>query len=109
MAKAKLHVKKGDNVIVITGKDKGKKGTILEAYPSEGRVLVEGVNIVKRHTKPNQVNPQGGIVEKEAPIQASNVMIVDPKTGTATRVGKKILADGSKVRYAKKSGESLDK
>ncbi|PWK05685.1 50S ribosomal protein L24 [Tumebacillus permanentifrigoris] len=109
MAKAKLHVKKGDQVVIITGKDKGKKGTILESYPSENRVLVEGVNIVKRHTKPNQVNPQGGIIEKEAPIQASNVMMVDPKTGAPTRVGKKILADGTKVRYAKKSGESLDK
>lgn len=109
MAKAKLHVKKGDQVIIIAGKDKGKKGAILESYPSEGRVLVEGVNIVKRHTRPNQVNPQGGIIEKEAPIHASNVMIADPKTGAPTRVGKKILADGSKVRYAKKSGESLDK
>jgi large subunit ribosomal protein L24 len=109
MAKAKLHVKKGDQVVVITGKDKGKKGTVLQAFPTENRVLVEGVNIVKRHTKPNQVNPQGGIIEKEAPIQASNVMIVDPKTGAPTRVGKKILADGTKVRYAKKSGESLDK
>jgi len=109
VAKAKLHVKKGDQVIVISGKDKGKKGAILEAYPSEGRVLVEGVNVVKRHTKPNAANPQGGIVEKEAAIQASNVMIVDPKTGTATRIGKKILSDGTKVRYAKKSGEVLDK
>ena len=109
MAKAKLHVKKGDQVVVITGKDKGKKGRILEAYPADGRVLIEGVNIVKRHTKPNQANPQGGIIEKEAPINASNVMIADPKTGTPTRIGKKILADGTKVRYAKKSGEVLDK
>ena len=109
MAKAKLHVKKGDQVIVITGKDKGKKGRILEAYPAEGRVLIEGVNIVKRHTRPNPANPQGGIIEKEAPINASNVMIADPKTGAPTRVGKKILADGTKVRYAKKSGEVLDK
>lgn len=106
---AKLHVKKGDQVLVITGKDKGKKGLILAAYPSEGRVLVEGVNIVKRHTRPNASNPQGGIIEKEAPINASNVMIVDPKTGEATRIGKKILSDGTKVRYAKKSGETLDK
>jgi large subunit ribosomal protein L24 len=106
---AKLHVKKGDQVIVITGKDKGKKGTILAAFPTDNRVLVEGVNIVKRHTKPNPVNPQGGIVEKEAPIHASNVAIVDPKTGEATKIGKKILSDGTKVRYAKKSGEVLDK
>lgn len=109
MANAKLHVKKGDQVIVITGKDKGKKGTIIASFPSESRILVEGVNIVKRHTKPNAANPQGGIIEKEAPIHASNVMIVDPKTGEATRVGKKILSDGTKVRYAKKSGEVLDK
>jgi len=109
VANAKLHVKKGDTVVVVSGKDKGKKGTILAAYPSEGRVLVEGVNVVKRHSKPNAANPQGGIVEKEAPIQASNVMIADPKTGAPTRIGKKILADGTKVRYAKKSGEVLDK
>ncbi|HEU4965568.1 MAG TPA: 50S ribosomal protein L24 [Bacilli bacterium] len=106
---AKLHVKKGDTVLVISGKDKGKKGQILAAYPADNRVLVEGVNIVKRHTRPNQANPQGGIIEKEAPVHASNVMIVDPKTGEATRVGKKILNDGTKVRYAKKSGETLDK
>jgi large subunit ribosomal protein L24 len=109
VAKAKLHVKKGDQVIVLTGKDKGKKGRILEAYPSEQRVLVEGVNIVKRHTRPNPTNPQGGIIEKEAPIHVSNVAIVDPKTGGPTRIGKKILSDGTKVRYAKKSGEVLDK
>jgi len=109
MAKAKLHVKKGDQVIVVSGKDKGKKGRILFAYPSDQRVLIEGVNIVKRHTRPNPTNPQGGIIEKEAPIHVSNVMIVDPKTGEPTRIGKKILADGTKVRYAKKSGEVLDK
>jgi large subunit ribosomal protein L24 len=106
---AKLHVKKGDQVIVISGKDKGKKGRILASFPADERVLIEGVNIVKRHTKPNAVNPQGGIIEKEAPIHVSNVSIVDPKTGGPTRIGKKILADGTKVRYAKKSGEVLDK
>jgi len=109
MAKAKLHVKKGDQVVVITGKDKGKKGRILAAYPTEQRVLIEGVNVVKRHTRPNPANPQGGIIEKEAPIHVSNVMIVDPKSGQPTKIGKKILADGTKVRYAKKSGEVLDK
>lgn len=109
MSKAKLQVRKGDQVLVIAGKDKGKKGRILEAYPSEGRVLVEGVNMMKRHTRPNQANPQGGIVEREAPIHASNVMILDPKSGEPTRIGKKILKDGTKVRYAKKSGEILDK
>jgi large subunit ribosomal protein L24 len=109
MSKAKLHVRKNDEVLVIAGKDKGKKGRILESYPNEGRVLVEGVNMIKRHTKPNQVNPQGGIVEREAPIHASNVMLLDPKSGEPTRTGKKILNDGTKVRYAKKSGEVLDK
>jgi large subunit ribosomal protein L24 len=107
--KRKLHVKKGDQVVVIAGKDKGKKGRILEAYPSEERVLVEGVNLVKRHTKPNAAYPQGGIITKEAPIHVSNVMILDPKTGEPTRIGKRILADGTKVRYAKKSGEIIDK
>jgi len=105
----KLHVKKGDTVIVITGKDKGKKGRVLQAYPRENRVLVEGVNLVKKHTRPSQANPQGGIITQEAPIHASNVMPVDPKTGEATRVGYKILDNGKKVRIAKKSGEVLDK
>ncbi|MCX7572311.1 50S ribosomal protein L24 [Tumebacillus sp. DT12] len=109
MAKAKLHVKKDDTVIILAGKDKGKKGRILAAFPAEGRVLVEGVNIVKRHTRPSAANQQGGIIEKEAPVHVSNVAIVDPKSGEPTRVGKKILADGTKVRYAKKSGEILDK
>ncbi|UOF92791.1 50S ribosomal protein L24 [Fodinisporobacter ferrooxydans] len=104
-----MHVKKGDEVVVIAGKDKGKKGVILAAYPSDARVLVEGVNMIKRHTKPNAANPQGGIIEREAPIHVSNVMIADPKTGQPSRIGKKILADGTKVRYAKKSGEVIDK
>ncbi|GEN34799.1 50S ribosomal protein L24 [Aneurinibacillus danicus] len=104
----KLHVKSGDNVVVISGKDKGKKGRILAAYPKTGRVLVEGVNMVKKHTRPNANNPQGGIVTQEAPIHASNVMIVDPKTGEPTRIGSKVV-DGKKVRIAKKSGEVLDK
>ncbi|MFD1207101.1 MULTISPECIES: 50S ribosomal protein L24 [Sporosarcina] len=103
-----MHVKKGDKVMVITGKDKGKTGVILAAYPKKDRVLVEGVNIVKKHTKPNQVNPQGGIVSQEAAIHVSNVMPIDPKTGEPTRVGYKI-EDGKKIRIAKKSGEALDK
>lgn len=103
-----MHVKKGDKVMVITGKDKGKTGVILTAYPKKDRVLVEGVNIVKKHTKPNQENPQGGIVSQEAPIHVSNVMVIDPKTGEPTRVGYK-FEDGKKVRIAKKSGEALDK
>src|SRR3954451_4556174 len=102
-----MHVKKGDKVMVITGKDKGKTGVILTAYPKKDRVLVEGVNIVKKHTKPDQENPQGGIVSQEASIHVSNVMVIDPKTGEPTRVGYKI-EDGKKVRVAKKSGENLD-
>ncbi|WP_243388399.1 50S ribosomal protein L24 [Bacillus kexueae] len=103
-----MHVKKGDKVMVISGKDKGKQGVILEAYPKKDRVLVEGVNIVKKHSKPSQVNPQGGIISQEAPIHVSNVMPLDPKTGEPTRVGFQVV-DGKKVRVAKKSGEILDK
>lgn len=103
-----MHVKKGDKVQVISGKDKGKQGVILEAYPKKDRVLVEGVNVVKKHSKPSQANPQGGIITKEAPIHVSNVMPLDPKSGTPTRVGFKV-EDGKKVRVAKKSGELLDK
>ncbi|GAF66213.1 50S ribosomal protein L24 [Bacillus sp. TS-2] len=105
---AKLHVKKGDTVKVITGKDKGKQGVILEAFPKKDRVLVEGINIVKKHAKPSQENPQGGILNQEAPIHVSNVMPVDPKSGEPTRVGYEVK-DGKKVRIAKKSGEVLDK
>ncbi len=104
----KLHVKTGDKVIVIAGKDKSKTGKVLKVFPKRGRVLVEGVNIVKRHTKPNFKYPEGGIIEKEAPIHVSNVMHVDPKTGAPTRIGHKVLEDGRKVRYAKKSGEVID-
>ncbi|BAU26094.1 LSU ribosomal protein L24P [Aneurinibacillus soli] len=103
----KLHVKTGDNVVVISGKDKGKKGRVLAAYPKTGRVLVEGVNMVKKHTRPNPNNPQGGIVTQEAAIHSSNVMIADPKTGEPTRIGHKIV-DGKKVRIAKKSGEVIE-
>ncbi|MBM6616148.1 50S ribosomal protein L24 [Bacillus suaedaesalsae] len=103
-----MHVKKGDKVQVISGKDKGKQGVILEAFPKKDRVLVEGVNIVKKHSKPSQANPQGGIISKEAPIHVSNVMPLDPKSGVPTRVGYQVV-DGKKVRIAKVSGESLDK
>ncbi|NEU32474.1 50S ribosomal protein L24 [bacterium LRH843] len=103
-----MHVKKGDTVKVITGKDKGKQGVILQSFPKKNRVLVEGVNIVKKHAKPSQDNPQGGILNQEAPIHSSNVMPIDPKTGEPTRVGYKEV-DGKKVRIAKKSGEVLDK
>lgn len=102
-------IKKGDTVVVLTGRasDKGKKGKVLRVIPSENRVLVEGVNIVQRHTRPSQANPQGGIVNKEAPIHVSNVAIADPKTGEPTRVGFRI-EDGKKVRFAKKSGEVIN-
>ena len=103
-----MHVKKGDKVMVISGKDKGKTGVVLAAFPKKDRVIVEGINIVKKHSKPSQLNPQGGIITKEAPIHVSNVMILDPKTGEPTRVGFKV-EDGKKVRIAKKSGELLDK
>ncbi len=105
---AKMHVKKGDTVKVISGKDKGKQGVILEAFPKKERVLVEGVNLVKKHAKPSQDNPQGGILNQEAAIHVSNVMPIDPKSGEPTRVGYKV-EDGKKVRIAKKSGEALDK
>ncbi|GBF77044.1 50S ribosomal protein L24 [Paenibacillus sp. 598K] len=103
----KLHVKKDDNVIVITGKDKGKKGRVIAAYPRENRVLVEGVNMVKKHARPSQQNPQGGILEQEAAIHVSNVMLIDPKTGKPTRVGYKVQENGKKVRVAK-SGAVID-
>ena len=101
-----MHVKKGDKVMVISGKDKGKTGVVLTAFPKKDRVLVEGVNIIKKHMKPNQANPQGGIVSQEAAIHVSNVMLIDPKTGEPTRVGSKV-EDGKKVRVAKKSGEII--
>ena len=103
-----MHVKRGDKVQVMTGKDKGKQGVVLTAMPKKDRVIVEGVNMIKKHSKPSQLNPQGGIVEKEAPIHVSNVMLIDPKTGNPTRVGFTVV-DGKKVRIAKKSGEALDK
>ena len=101
------NIKKDDNVIVISGSDKGKKGKVLKVFPKEGRALVQGVNVVKRHQRQTQ-KEQGGIVSKEAPIQLSNIAHVDPKSGQATRIGFKVLADGSKVRFAKKSGEVID-
>jgi large subunit ribosomal protein L24 len=101
-----VHVKKGDIVKVIAGKYKGKEGKILKVFPKTGRVIIEGVNLVKRATRPTQQNPQGGIVEKEAAIHASNVMLV--VNGTPTRIGRRILNDGSRVRYSKKTGETVE-
>lgn len=107
MTAPKLKMKKGDKVIVLAGKDKGKRGEIVKMLVNDRKVIVQGVNMVKRHTKPSQAGP-GGIESKEMPIQISNLAIEDPKDGTATRVGYKFLKDGTKVRYAKKSGEMLD-
>jgi large subunit ribosomal protein L24 len=104
---AKLKIKKGDKVVVITGRDKGKTGEVKQVLPAENRVVVDGVNMVKRHTSPSAGNA-GGIVEKELSIHVSNVAYVDPKTDKPTRVGYKTLEDGRKVRYAKRSGEIID-
>ena len=104
----KLKLKKGDKVIVLTGKDKGKTGEITKVLVKESKVIVSGINVAKRHTKPSQENA-GGIVSKEMPIHISNVAFVDPKTSKATRLGVKVDKDGHKVRVAKKSGEVVDK
>ena len=103
----KLKIKKGDNVVVITGRDKGKSGTVLRVLPKESRVLVQGVNMVKRHTRPS-AGQQGGIVEKELSIHVSNIALVDPKTSKPTRAGFKVLDGDRKVRVARRSGEVID-
>lgn len=100
-----MFIKTGDKVQVITGKEKGKQGTVLKAIPRENRVIVEGLNIAKKHTRPS-MESEGGIVETKAPIHVSNVQLVDPKSGEPTRVGFR-FEDGKKVRYAKKSGEAI--
>lgn len=99
-------IKKGDQVVVLTGRDKGKTGEVLQVLPNDARAIVQGVNVVKRHTKPTQTNP-GGIVDKEASIDLSNIGHLDPKDNKPTRVGFKEI-DGRKVRYAKRSGEVID-
>ena len=104
----KLHVKKGDLVVIISGKDKGKKGKILRAYPSDNRVVVEGVNIVTKHKKPRAANQQGGIVKQEAPIHASNVMLICKNCNKPTRIAKNILENGDKVRACKKCNQTID-
>ena len=102
----KLHVKKGDTVMVIAGEDKGKTGKVLKVYPEENRAIVEGRNLVKKHTKPNARNTQGGIVEQEAPIHLSNLMVMEGKT--PTRIGRRISEKtGKLVRYSKKTGEEI--
>ena len=103
-----MNLKKGDTVVVISGSWKNKQGTVLKVLPKTGKVVVEGVNIVARHTRPSQTNQDGGIIKKEAPILACKVMLVDPKTNEPTRIGHKMEGD-KKVRYAKKSGTVLDK
>jgi large subunit ribosomal protein L24 len=100
-------IRKGDRVVVTTGRDKGRKGEVLRVYPKEDRALVSGVNVVKRHQR-QTAKVQGGIVNKESPVHLSNLALVDPKSGEATRVGFKILSDGRKVRIAKRSGEVID-
>ena len=101
-------IKKGDKVVVLSGKDKGKHGTVTQAMPKDGKVIVGGINLMTRHTKPSQANPQGGLIKSEAPLFVSKVAIEDPKTGKPTRVGFKTLEDGRKVRIAKRSGEQID-
>jgi large subunit ribosomal protein L24 len=105
---AKLKIKKGDNVVVISGRDKGRRGEVLRVLPAESRAVVQGVNIARRHTKPRMGEP-GGIVEKELPIHVSNLAHIDPQSGKPTRVGYKFLEDGRKVRVARRSGEIIDR
>lgn len=102
----KIHIKKGDTVYVNAGNDKGKTGKVLEVIPSKDRAIVEGINMVSRHTKPNAKHPQGGIIKQEASIHVSNLQLVDPAKGGPTRVGYRFEGD-KKVRYAKKSGEEI--
>jgi large subunit ribosomal protein L24 len=103
----KLHIKKGDTVMVITGESKGQKGRILEVDRVKERALVEGVNMVSKHTKPNAKAPQGGIIKKEAPVHLSNLMLIDPASGKPTRIGKRLNEKDKLVRYSKKSGEEI--
>jgi large subunit ribosomal protein L24 len=103
----KLHIKKGDSVMVITGESKGQKGRVLEVDRVKSRALVEGINLVSKHTKPNTKAPQGGIIKKEAPIHITNLMLIDPTSGKPTRVGKKLNDKDKLVRYSKKSGEEI--
>lgn len=104
---AKLHIKKGDNVKVITGEDKGKQGRILTVLIKKHKAIVEGLNMVSKHTKPNAANQQGGIVKQEAPIHISNLMLLDPSSGEPTRIGRKKDKDGRLVRYSKKADEII--
>jgi len=102
-----MRIKKKDKVRIIAGNDQGKEGEVLKVFPRTGRIIVEKVNMIKRHQRASQNNPQGGIIEKEGPVDASNVMLICPNTGKTTRIGKAILSDGSRARVSKRSGEML--
>jgi large subunit ribosomal protein L24 len=104
---AGLKIKKGDRVRVLTGKDRGKEGTVLRAFPTEGKLIVEGVNTAKKHQKPTRVNQSGGIVERDMPIPVSNVAVLSPGDGRPTRIGYKVQADGTKVRVCRRTGAEL--
>jgi large subunit ribosomal protein L24 len=104
----KVKIKKGDNVVVITGRDKGKTGEVLRVFPADSRVIVQGINVAKRHTRPRMGDP-GGIAEKELAIHVSNVAHIDPRSSRPTRIGYKHLDDGRKVRFARRSGEVIDR
>ena len=103
----KIHIKKGDSVMVITGESKGQKGRVLGVDRKKGRAIVEGLNMISKHTKPNSKAPQGGIVKKEAPIHLSNLMLIDPTSGKPTRIGRRLNDKNKLVRYSKKSGEEI--
>ena len=104
---SKLHIKKGDTVIVNAGDDRGKQGRVVRVLVSKNKAVVEGVNVVSKSTKPSAKHPQGGIVQMEAPIHVSNLSLIDPKSGKATRIGRRVNENGVKVRYSKKSGEEI--
>jgi large subunit ribosomal protein L24 len=103
----KYHIKKGDTVYVITGESRGQQGRVLDLVTKEGKAIVEGVNMVSRHTKPSAKHTQGGIIKKEAPVNVSNLMLVDPSTGKPTRTGKRLDENNNLVRYSKKTGEEI--
>ncbi len=104
---SKLHIKKGDNVYVLSGEDRGKTGRVLKVIVNKQRAIVEGINYVTKATKPNAKHPQGGLVKMEAPVHISNLSLIDPKTGKPTRIGRRRNDEGKLVRYAKKSGEEI--